>query len=200
MTWLRAQQVKKSLLAAVVGGILVFTQTASADVGTERANPVAKGTVGLALLGAEAVMTIEAIAKVKPWWAYAIGGGVGAIAGGIGGYFIDTKVDKPAVSMGLLVGGLVLAIPTTIAVLSATTYKPPKNPEEDQSAEQRAFEQWQAAQFAAAPSAFQITEKGSFHLGVPAVAVVPVYSQETAQIFALKNAASFRVPVLSLSF
>ncbi len=199
MTWLRAQQTRKTLVGALVACTVVVSQTAAADVGKERVDPVAKGTVGLALLGAETVIAVQAIAKVKPWWAYVLGGGIGAVAGGVGGYFIDTKVDKPAVSMGLLVGGLVMAVPTTIAALSATTYKPPKNPEVDQTAEQRAFEKWQATRFASIPSAFEIGEEG-FRLGFPAMSIVPVYSQETAQMFALKNAASFRVPVLSVAF
>jgi hypothetical protein len=42
----------------------------------------------------------------------------------VGGYFIE-KDSSPRVSMLLLAGGLTLAIPTTVAVLSATAYEPP---------------------------------------------------------------------------
>src|ERR1051326_3827956 len=50
-------------------------------------SPAGKGIIGGALLGAESVMLVEAAAEVKPAWAYAVGGGLGAIGGGIGGYF-----------------------------------------------------------------------------------------------------------------
>lgn len=202
MTWLRAKSRRgiwaKILSTTIACAVLMAVQPASAEVGKEQADASAKGAVGLALLGAEAVISVEALIGVKKWWAYAIGGGVGAAGGAVGGYFLD-KADKPAVSMGLLVGGLVLAIPTTIALLSATAYKPPTNPEIDDSTA-RAFERFHAARFRAPPSAFALTDEGKFKLAIPAVSVVPVYSRETAHIFALKNGTSVRVPVFNLSF
>lgn len=85
--------------------------------------PTAKGTIGGALLGAEAVMLVEAAADVKQGWAYALGGGLGAVAGGVGGWFAEDK-GSARLSLYLLVGGMALAIPTTVAVLSATAYEP----------------------------------------------------------------------------
>jgi hypothetical protein len=82
-----------------------------------------KGIVGGALLGAEAVMLTEAAANVKPAWAYAVGGGLGAIGGGVGGYFAEQTGDAK-LSLCLLVGGMALALPTTVAVLSASAYEP----------------------------------------------------------------------------
>src|ERR1043165_403742 len=52
-------------------------------------SPTGKGVVGGALLGAEAVMLVEAAADVKQGWAYGLGGGLGAVAGGVGGFFAE---------------------------------------------------------------------------------------------------------------
>lgn len=97
---------------------------AAADVGKDKASGTAKGTVGGGLLGAELVLAVEAAAGVKSPWLYLAGGVVGAAGGAVGGYFIE-KDSSPRVSMLLLAGGLTLAIPTTVAVLSATAYEPP---------------------------------------------------------------------------
>ncbi|HEY6560834.1 MAG TPA: hypothetical protein VI072_26335 [Polyangiaceae bacterium] len=94
-------------------------------IGKEEASPTAKGVVGGALLGGEAVMLLEAAFKVRAPWAYVVGGIAGGVAGGVGGYFVEQEASSARVPMFLLAGGLVLAIPTTVAVLSTTSYKPP---------------------------------------------------------------------------
>jgi hypothetical protein len=103
---------------------LALPNLARADVGRETASGLAKGTIGGALLGAELVLAVEAAADVESPWAYLGGGLAGAAAGGVGGYFVEQNAS-PRVSMLLLAGGLTLAIPTTVAVLSATAYEPP---------------------------------------------------------------------------
>jgi hypothetical protein len=70
-------------------------------------------------------MDVEAALKVKSPWAYVGGGLAGAAAGGIGGYFIEQSVDSARIPMLMLAGGITLAIPTTVAVLSASAYEPP---------------------------------------------------------------------------
>jgi hypothetical protein len=89
-----------------------------------------KGITGGALLGAEAVMLTEAILNVKPAWAYIVGGIAGAGAGAFGGYYAE-QMDDAKVSLYLLAGGMALAIPTTVAVLSTTAYEPPADYTED---------------------------------------------------------------------
>jgi hypothetical protein len=98
----------------------------------DEASPSGKGIVGGALLGGEAVMAAEAAFGVRNGWAYLIGGGLGAAAGGVGGYVIEQEAS-PRVSLYLLAGGMALVIPTTIAVLSATQYRPPPDYQEDEA-------------------------------------------------------------------
>jgi hypothetical protein len=105
----------------------LVTNTASAsDVGKTEASAKGKGVVGGALLGAELVCGVEAVAGVKSPWAYLGGGVLGAVGGGIGGHYVETN-GSPRASMLLLAGGLTLVIPTIVGVLSATAYHPPAN-------------------------------------------------------------------------
>ena len=91
-----------------------------------------KGVVGGSLLGAEIVLATEAAFKVKPGWAYLVGGVGGAAAGGIGGYFIEQEASSKT-TMLMLAGGMALVIPTTVAVLSATAYEPPSSYTQDRA-------------------------------------------------------------------
>ncbi|MSP23742.1 MAG: hypothetical protein EXR75_00975 [Myxococcales bacterium] len=81
-----------------------------------------KGITGGALLGAELVILPLGIAGVEPWWAYALGGGLGAAGGAVGGYYAEqTATAEP--SMYMLAGGLALAIPAVVVMLNATAYQ-----------------------------------------------------------------------------
>jgi hypothetical protein len=88
----------------------------------QESSSTGKGIVGGTLLGAEAVLLTEAALDVSPNWLYYVGGGVGAVGGGIGGYYLEDALS-PKSNMLLLAAGMILAIPTTVAVLSATAYE-----------------------------------------------------------------------------
>jgi hypothetical protein len=97
---------------------------AAADVGKTKTSATGKGITGGALLGAELVCGVEAVAGVKSPWAYLGGGVLGAAAGGVGGYFVEQHAS-PRASLLMLAGGMTLVIPTIVGVLSATAYRPP---------------------------------------------------------------------------
>lgn len=94
-----------------------FTTAAGAEPSS-----TGKGIVGGTLLGAELVLATEAAIDVSPNWLYYVGGGVGAVGGGVGGYFLEDRLSAKS-NMLLLAAGMLLAIPTTVAVLSATSYE-----------------------------------------------------------------------------
>ena len=83
-----------------------------------------KGLVGGALIGGEVVMLTEAAFKVKPAWAYYVGGGAGVIGGGIAGHYLESSLSSKS-AMYLLSVGMLLVIPTTVAALNATSYDTP---------------------------------------------------------------------------
>lgn len=122
----------RSIAAVLAVGVatLANAPTARADVNVRTASGTAKGIAGGALLGAEAVLLTEAALDVQPVWAYIVGGGVGAAAGGVGGYFLEQEVSAKT-SMLLLASGMLLVIPTAVAVASARAYEPPADFVED---------------------------------------------------------------------
>jgi len=121
-----------SFLATLTLATLALTPLAAHATGVSEVSTTGKGAVGGALLGAELVLTTEAAFDTKPAWAYIVGGVGGGIGGGIGGYFIERDAN-PKVTMVMLGAGMAFAIPTTVAVLSASAYEPPANHTQDRA-------------------------------------------------------------------
>ncbi len=117
---------------AAGAGALLAAALWGAPARAEETKATGKGIVGGALLGGEAVTALEAAFGVQNGWAYLIGGALGAAAGGVGGYALEQEAN-PRVSLYMLAGGMALVVPTTIAVLSATQYRPPPEYQEDQA-------------------------------------------------------------------
>lgn len=125
------RHVSASLAALPLSLAVLLAPGRASAIGYEESHSTGKAMVGCGLLGAETVMLVEAAAGVQnPWW-YVGGGIVGAGGGVVGGYFLEQEDISPRTSMLLLAGGLTLAIPTTVAVLSATAYEPPADYLED---------------------------------------------------------------------
>jgi len=122
-------RIQTSFLATLTLATLSLT---SLTARAEEVSTTGKGIVGGSLLGAEIVLATEAAFKVKPAWAYLVGGVGGAAAGGVGGYFIEQEAN-PKTTMLMLAGGMALVIPTTVLVLSATAYEPPANYTQDRA-------------------------------------------------------------------
>jgi hypothetical protein len=218
----------KVIGAAVLSiATVVASRPAYAEEKTEP-SATGKGLVGGALLGAEAVMLVEAAAGVRPPWAYAVGGGLGAVAGGIGGHFAE-DASEPKLAIYLLAGGMALIIPTTVAVLSATSYEPtnytedrpppadepvaePPRPSGSPSGRAPA----KRAPVAAAPRPARKTTavaartpsapalvgvgEGSITLSVPAVVVKPVFTRTEVAMLGVKQQTEVQVPILNVAF
>jgi hypothetical protein len=121
----------RSSAAVAVGAALLATVTLSPS--SARADgpvsPNGKGIVGGALLGAEVVDLGIAIGGVEKGWPYIVFGAVGAAGGGVGGYFAEKAVGTTGpveAPVYMLAGGMALVIPTIVAVLNATSFKPPE--------------------------------------------------------------------------
>lgn len=99
----------------------------------EEVSSTAKGIIGGSLLGAEIVVIPLGIAQVRSPVVYAVGAGLGAIGGGIAGYFIEDASTDGRAPTYMLAGGLALIIPATVLLLNATRYQPPEDSKVDRT-------------------------------------------------------------------
>jgi hypothetical protein len=209
------------LSAAPLSLAAMLSATPALAVGTEEASGTAKGTIGGGLLGAELVLAIEAAIDVDSPWLYLAGGVAGAAGGAVGGYFIEQDAS-PRVSMLLLAGGLTLAIPTTVAVLSATAYEPPDSYLQDQPPSDEPVAD--PPQPGAAPSSKAPVRKpmrvartrplplrltppalvdvtpNLLALSVPAVEIRDAYTRAEVSMYGAEQTAEVHIPVLSVVF
>lgn len=117
----------------VMGGAILSASLATPAVArADESSPTGKGIAGGALLGGELVMAIEAAAGVQRPLAYGLGAIGGALAGGVGGYFVEQSVSDAKIPSYMLAGGIALLIPATVMAFNATTYRPPASYQEDQ--------------------------------------------------------------------
>ena len=202
-----------ALVSCAAASMLVCTP------GTARAqepgiDPTGKGITGGVLLGGELVVAIEAAAGVQNKWAYLGGGLAGAAAGGVGGYFVE-GMDNPKPSYYLLAAGMAFIIPTTVALLQATSYKPPADYQEDSPGAGTApapaaaptgpdTTTTTAPAASAAPQPIPTSlvdmNAGAWRLGVPAVAVLPTYTPTEVKTYGVDQKAEVRVPVFQATF
>jgi hypothetical protein len=115
--------------SALAAGTILLGAPSQAHA--EEVSPTGKGIVGGAFLGGEIVVFTEAIFGVRSGTAYLLGGAGGAIAGGVGGYFIEQAVSDGRVPAYMLAGGLALLIPALVVTLDQTRYLPTEGARED---------------------------------------------------------------------
>ncbi len=125
---LESNSARRIAFAALAAGALSLAPRAAH---AEEVTPTGKGIVGGALLGGELVVFAEALLGVRSGAAYALGAGGGAVAGGVGGYFIEQGVSDGHVPAYLLAGGLALVIPAIVITLDQTRYLPTEGARED---------------------------------------------------------------------
>lgn len=214
----------RTLFASTLAlGVAALPSTAYADGASSGSG---KGIAGGALLGAELVVGLEAVAGVQQQWAYGAGILVGAAAGGVGGYFIEQSADRK-VPLYMLAGGVALAIPAAIVALNATAYRPPADYQEDTGpkdeppadAPKRAAEgprartvRLEARAYVPAPtlqaarrpaaiptSVLQVQPEG-VRVGVPAIELRPVYTAVEQRTYGVVQREEVRVPLFRAVF
>jgi hypothetical protein len=120
---------RRALFAAALAAAAVTAAPRPALA--EPVPPTGKGIAGGALLGAELVVFGEALFGVRSGAAYLIGAGAGAVAGGVGGYFLEQAVDDGRIPAYVLAGGLALVIPAVVVALDATRFRASAGMRED---------------------------------------------------------------------
>lgn len=195
-----------ALAPAAATVVLLGSPTAHAQTGVDAASSTGKGIAAGILLGAETVVFAEALVGVRPGWAYMVGAGVGAAGGGVGGYFLEDNLSPKTATL-LMAGGMVLAIPATIVALSASSYKPPRDYVQDSAPSDEPVDDPPRPEASAPTPEFRAPlaslvgiDEGHWSMGVPAVALLDVYSPELRRTYDLPRVTELRVPVLAMRF
>ena len=209
------------LLPPVVLAAASFTTALVMSPGDARAEgPVTatgKGIAGGALLGGEVVCITMGAAGVQRAWPYLVFCPLGAVAGGIGGYFVE-KTPTAEPSLYMLAGGIGLLIPTLVVTLNATAYRPPEsdrqepvNNEPAQEAPrptgQRGHRGPATARLEAPrltmphiPTSIVDVYQGKIALGAPAIGVHPLYSSREMWQFGVAQGTEVRFPLFQTAF
>jgi hypothetical protein len=212
------------LAAGAAAAVMLLAPARASAQSTDNAKPDGKGTVGGALLGAEVVDLTLGIVGVNAGWPYLVFGGLGAVGGGIGGFFVEKNTaGVPEVDLGMLAGGLALVIPTLVVSLNATMFKPPETtatPASEPANNQPAVGPAPVQPPAASPGspttrrplllrleqkqryAFSLVNayRGSFSLGVPALQLKPLYTQREMWTYGVQQGTEVRVPLFYATF
>jgi hypothetical protein len=205
-----------STVAAVSLGALVLAGSPSEAHAEGPVSGTGKGIVGGALLGGEVVTITMGIIGVDSAWPYFVFGGLGAVAGGVGGFFVE-EADPPAeVPLFMLAGGMALVIPAVVVSLNATHYDPEEElRDDDQPGEPGAEPPGGEASFTitsdAAPATgagvrtsavdVRVDARGSqLAIGAPSVELRPRYNQDEIAAFGVEQSHEVRLRVLSASF
>jgi hypothetical protein len=214
---------QKSRLAPKLGAAAVAAALALAPTNAHaQAEPApvtadGKGIAGGILLGAEIVMIPIAAAGVDTWWPYFVFGLVGAGGGAVGGAAAEGHFggEPPAeISLYMLAGGLALVIPTVVAVLNATAYNPEDEMDVDgdaPDADVDAPEGGGGASIDVETGANRSMPMGlvgvdahgkhtRLSLGVPALEVHNLYSDQEIAAYGMEQDTEYRFPVISGKF
>jgi hypothetical protein len=179
--------------------------------------------VGGALLGGEVVCITMGAIGVERGWPYFVFGGLGAVGGGIGGFFVE-KASSPEPSLYMLAGGMALVIPTLVISLNATAYKPPETDQvEKEPASNKPILDAPApgtpatapltsrtakkpARIAARPAMPHIPlsvldlYKGHVAAGIPAFELRPLYSSAELWKYGVSQGSEVRFPLFQAMF
>lgn len=198
-------------VGALAAALTFAPRTARAEGPAE---PTGKGIAGGILLGAEVIMIPIAIGGVEEWWPYLLGGVLGGAGGGVGGYFVEQTGSTEA-AVYMLAGGMALVIPTIVGVLNVTAY----NDEEELESEQEegtgdeGSSEPPAASGPAAPApatsrrhrapipvGLVALDEHGLRAGIPAVQVLPLYSDVEVAKYGVTQGTEVRLPVMSGTF
>ncbi len=177
-----------------------------------------KGVVGGGLLGAELFVGAESLLGVQSAWVYGAGALAGSLGGGFGGYYLERSVTQQT-SMLVLTAGMLLVIPSTVMVMSATAYHSPRETTEDlgplgappaetappdstdpQQPRPEAHRSSPTGQPTRPAASVVALSPSGLYLGLPAVAIRNVWNQEEESEGAVGGGTAFEIELFHWVF
>ena len=174
----------KTLSAMLLALVISFhTDTASAQVREgDRIDGHVAGTVGLGLLGAEVGLLLTPAFNLQDqWWAWVLFPVVGAAGGAVAGYFALDDVE-PAVTVGILGGAMLLAVPAVVSASAISSSRRGRNIDDARN-----------------DGLLRFSKRGT-RVGMPSVSTAPVFSASEQARFGLPQRTSTRVSLVSGRF
>jgi hypothetical protein len=167
-------------------------------------SPGGHGIAGGVLLGGEVAVFGEAIAGLDAPWLYWAGAGVGAVGGGLGGYYVESG-GAPRTSYYMLAGGMALSIPAMVVYLNATNEarhavrSEPSGPDYDEEPldelDDAAVHAFPQPQLTAA-----VDWDGNWRLQAPGVVVSPTFTPLETALFDLPASTQVVFPIVAGAF
>ncbi len=167
-----------------------------------------KGLFGLGIVGAELGLVIPAAAGLDQWWALVVFPVVGAAGGAIAGHYALDNNNQAAASTGILAISIALVIPSVVLTVALRAYDPGdegvENLDEDEAlpdddaeaaAEEAALRRRQSVA-RAGTGILRVSEFG-VHLGMPAIQVSGMYSQQDLALLGGRQQTEVSVSLLS---
>ncbi|MEM6961949.1 MAG: hypothetical protein AAF355_10800 [Myxococcota bacterium] len=90
----------------------------------EEVEATPKGTIGLAMIGAEVGLAVPALAGLDQPWALTLFPILGGAGGALGGYYGIDNNDSEGAAVAVLAIGFALLVPTVIITIGAIAYDP----------------------------------------------------------------------------
>lgn len=222
---------KRNAVFAVTAAAFAMTLVSAGEASASGpVSPTGKGTVGGALLGAEVVTITMGAAGLSRGWPYFVFGGLAAVGGGVGGYYLDkatvgTTADNGTItgrksepSLYMLAGGMALVIPALVISLNATAYRPPETDRVEPAGNRpskdlpkveppppvgKAKQVRPSRAYAALPHipvSLLDVYRGRVSLGLPALEVRPLYAQNELWKYGVSQGTEVRLPVFKAMF
>lgn len=204
-------------LVAATCAIAAGSGEARAQAAATKVSGTGKGIVGTALLGGEVVMIGMGAFGVEATWPYLVFGGAGMVAGGVGGWAIESAGPPAELPVYLLAGGMALVIPTVVVVLNATAYNPPEVDTEEPIKNEPAPEAPKAeGTFKITSSNVRLRRRAAppprpalglldidpqrVALGLPAPEIRPLFTQDELFRFGVTQGQEYRFPIVRATF
>ncbi len=208
MSFIKSSPLKALVTAAALTASLLASPERAHAAGP--AKSTGKGIVGGILLGGEVVVIPMGAAGLSKGWPYLVFGGVGMVGGGIGGYFVEktTGTKTPEAPTYMMAFGFAFVIPALVLSLNATAYKPPETDRQEPSKDDPAKDpakpvkiiNAKASPAPHAPLALIDSYKGKISLGVPALEVKPLYTQQEIAQFGVEQGSEVKIPLFKAAF